>query len=84
MSVRATGRLIADVVFVAGVLNSPRMIVKAVDEEAKTVTAIWFSDRRELQEAVFPAAALSRLEEEKAPVEADKPAGAKRGRKAKE
>jgi hypothetical protein len=52
----------------------------AVDVEAKLVSVIWFSDSGEVQEAVFPTAALSRLEEQEAPVKADKPAGAKRGR----
>jgi hypothetical protein len=62
MSVRATGSLIADVVVVSGLPNSPKMVVKAVAEEAKLVTAVWFSDDHAAQEAVFPAQALDRAE----------------------
>ncbi|MDR0449999.1 MAG: hypothetical protein LBH26_01890 [Treponema sp.] len=39
------------------------MIVKSVDIEAKRVTAIWFSDCHEGQEATFPATAIDRVEE---------------------
>jgi hypothetical protein len=68
MSVRATERLIGDVVVASGLSNSPKMIVKSVDIEAKRVTAIWFSDRHEGQEGTFPATAIDRVEEpEKAP-----------------
>ncbi|MDR1636354.1 MAG: hypothetical protein LBR93_03360 [Treponema sp.] len=41
------------------------MIVKSVDIEAKRVTAIWFSDSHEGQEATFPATAIDRVEETK-------------------
>jgi hypothetical protein len=46
------------------------MIAKSVDIEAKQVTAVWFSDGHEGQEATFPATALDRAEDvkKKAPV----------------
>lgn len=70
MSVRATERLIGDVVVASGLSNSPKMIAKSVDIEAKQVTAVWFSDGHEGQEATFPATALDRAEDvkKKAPV----------------
>jgi hypothetical protein len=67
MSVRATDRLIADVVTVTGLSNSPKMVVLSVDPENKTVKTAWFSDTREAQEGVFPASALDRVEPEPAP-----------------
>jgi hypothetical protein len=82
MSVRATGSLIADVVVASGVSNSPKMIVQTVDENAKLVTTIWFSDGHEAQQGVFPAGALDRAEEKKAPAKAAAPkAGKKPGKK---
>jgi hypothetical protein len=63
MSVRATERLIGDIVVASGLSNSPKMIVKSVDIEAKRVTAVWFSDHHEGQEATFPATAIDRVEE---------------------
>jgi hypothetical protein len=81
MSVRATGSLISDVVIASGLTNSPRMIVQSVDESAKLVTTIWFSDANEAQQAVVPAGALDRAEEKKAA--AAKPAGKKPIAKAK-
>jgi hypothetical protein len=62
MSVRATERLIGDVVMVTGLSNSPHMVVQTVDIEAKQVTAVWFSDDHRGQQAVFPATALDRVE----------------------
>jgi hypothetical protein len=44
MSVRATERLIGEVVIATGLSNSPKMVVQAVDIEAKLVTTVWFSD----------------------------------------
>jgi hypothetical protein len=66
MSVRATKSLIADLVVAAGVSNSPVMIVQSVNEDEKTVAAVWFSDGKEFQQGVFPAAALDRAEEKMA------------------
>ncbi|MDR3247661.1 MAG: hypothetical protein LBT39_02640 [Treponema sp.] len=83
MSVRATGSLISDVVIASGLQNSPQMVVQSVDENAKLVTTIWFSDTNEAQQAVFPAGALDRAEEKKAPAKAAKSAGKKPGAKAK-
>ena len=69
MSVRVTGRLIGDLVVASGLSNSPKMIVQSIDEEAKTVRTIWFSDSRESQEGMFPGSALDRAELPKAPKE---------------
>jgi hypothetical protein len=63
MSVRATGSLISDVVIVSALKNSPKMIVRSVDETAKLVTTIWFSDTHEVQEGAFPAGALDQVEQ---------------------
>jgi hypothetical protein len=53
-----------------------------VDENAKLVTTIWFSDGHEVQLGVFPAGALDRAEEKKAPAKAAAPkAGKKPGKK---
>jgi hypothetical protein len=68
MSVRATDRLIADVVVASGLGNSPRMIVKSVNPEEKLVTTLWFSDSKEMQQGIFPASALDRAETPVAPV----------------
>jgi hypothetical protein len=62
MSVRATERLIGDVVVVTGLPNSPHMVAQAVDIDAKQVSVVWFSDDHRGQQAVFPAAALDRVE----------------------
>jgi hypothetical protein len=79
MSVRATERLIGDVVVVTGLSNSPKMVVQAVDIDAKLVTAVWFDDNHAGQKEVFPAAAIDRVE---VPVPAAKSAGTgTRGRK---
>jgi hypothetical protein len=67
MSVRATDRLVSDVVSVTGLSNSPRMVVLSVDPENKTVKTVWFSDCHEAQEGIFPAAALDRVEPAPAP-----------------
>jgi hypothetical protein len=48
-----------------------------VDENAKLVTTVWFSDAHEVQEGAFPAGALDRAEE-KAPVSQKKPASGKK------
>ncbi|MDR1098943.1 MAG: hypothetical protein LBL28_00530 [Treponema sp.] len=62
MSVRATDRLVSDIVTVTGLSNSPKMVVLSVDAENKTVNTAWFSDCHEAQQGVFPAAALDRVE----------------------
>jgi hypothetical protein len=62
MSVRATNSLISDIVTVSGIPNSPKMVVLAVEEEKKQVTAVWFSSSGKAQTAVFPAPALDRVE----------------------
>jgi hypothetical protein len=65
MSVRATGRLIGEVVIVTELAKSPQMVVKGIDEETKLVTTVWFSNDNAYQEGVFPASALDRAEEKK-------------------
>jgi len=67
MSVRATERLIGDLVIVSALPNSPPMIVKAINEETKIITTSWFSDQNAYQEGFFPASALDRTELKKAP-----------------
>lgn len=62
MSVRATNSLIAELVVVSGIPNSPKMIVQSVNEADKLVTAVWFSETKEFQQGVFPAASLDRAE----------------------
>jgi hypothetical protein len=79
MSVRATERLIGDVVIASGLANSPKMVVQTVDIDAKLVTTVWFSDAHEGQLQVFPASALDRFEVTAAP--AKKSAAKKTGKK---
>jgi len=67
MSVRATERLIGDLVVVTALPGSPPMVVKAISEETKIVTTAWFSDCHCYQEGAFPASALDRTEPKKAP-----------------
>ena len=62
MSVRATERLIGDIVVVPGLPNSPYMVVQSINEEAKTADTTWFSDTNECQEGTFPVSALERAE----------------------
>jgi hypothetical protein len=83
MSVRATGSLIADLVKVTGIPESPVMVVKCVDEEKKLVTTVWFSEGGKAQSETFPAKALDRIEEAAPKVPKAAPTGAKRGRKPK-
>ncbi|MCL2066904.1 MAG: hypothetical protein FWG99_05520 [Treponema sp.] len=66
MSVRATERLIGDLVAVSALPNGPQMVVQAIEEETKIVVTSWFSDHNEYQEGYFPAKALDRVEPEKA------------------
>jgi len=65
MSVRATGRIIGDLVIVTELAKSPQMVVKDFDEETKLITTVWFSNGNEYQEGTFPASALDRVEEKK-------------------
>jgi hypothetical protein len=62
MSVRATERLVGDVVVVTGLSNSPKMVVQSVDIDAKQVNAIWFSDSHGAETGTFPATSLDRAE----------------------
>ena len=78
MSVRATDRLIGDLVVVTALPKSPQMVVKAIDEETKLITTAWFSDNNEYQEGVFPASALDRVELKK-PSQASKRPKVKKG-----
>ncbi|MDR1870301.1 MAG: hypothetical protein LBQ82_10000 [Treponema sp.] len=78
MSVRATERLIGDLVVVTALPGSPQMVVKAINEETKIITTAWFSDCKSYQEGTFPASALDRSEPKKAPS-----AGKATGRKKK-
>jgi hypothetical protein len=63
MSVRATERLVGDVVVASKLPNSARMVVQSVDEDNKLVTTIWFCDEHSAQTGVFPASALDRAEQ---------------------
>jgi hypothetical protein len=65
MSVRATGRLIGDIVIVSALPKSPPMVVKAFNAETNLITTSWFSDTNGYQEGTFPAAALDRVEQKK-------------------
>jgi hypothetical protein len=86
MSVRATERLVGDVVIASGLSNSPKMVAQSVDIDARQVTTVWFSNDNKAQSAVFPASALDRFEAPAAPVRkaaGKAAAGRKPGRKAK-
>jgi hypothetical protein len=65
MSVRATERLIGDLVVVTALPGSPNMVVKAINEETKIITTAWFGECNCYQEGTFPAAALDRTEPKK-------------------
>jgi hypothetical protein len=73
MSVRATERLVGDVVVVTGLPSSPKMLVQSVDIDAKQVNTIWFCDCHGAETGTFPATALDRAE-------ADAPAARKPAR----
>ena len=80
MSVRATERLIGDLVVVTVLPGSPQMVVKAINKETNIITTSWFGDCKCYQEGAFPAAALDRAEPKKVPqaakvVKGKKPAG---------
>jgi len=65
LSVRATERLIGDLVIVTELPNGPKMIVQAIEEETKIITTVWFTDKQEYQEGFFPASAIDRVESKK-------------------
>ena len=65
MSVRATERLIGELVIITALPNCPKMIVRAIDEKSKIITTVWFSDRHEYQEGGFPANSLDKVEPKK-------------------
>ena len=62
MSVRATERLIGDIVCVSKLPKGPLMVVNSINEEKKTVSTSWFSDANEYQHGTFPASSLDRAE----------------------
>ena len=65
MSVRATDRLIGDLVVVSALPNSPHMVVQAVEADTKIIITSWFSDNNEFQEGQFPANSLDRVDPDK-------------------
>jgi hypothetical protein len=77
MSVRATERLVGDVVIVTGLPNSPLMVVQSIEEDTKMVNTTWFSDNHECQEGLFPASSLDRYEAPKTLPKAKKTAKGK-------
>jgi len=77
MSVRATERLIGDAVIVSSLSKSPQMVVKAINEETKIITTVWFTANNEFQEGTFPASSLDRVESKITP-KAGRPRKAKR------
>ena len=79
MSVRATERLIGDLVVVTALPSGPQMVVKGISEETKIVTTAWFSDCKCYQEGSFPASALDRAEPKKSAPQKGK--AAPKGRK---
>ena len=79
MSVRATERLIGDVVVASGLPNSAKMVVHSIDEETKEIFTIWFADDHSAQTGVFPASGIDRAEVKTAA--AKKPAAKKAARK---
>ena len=81
MSVRATERLVGDVVIVTGLPDSPLMVVQSVEEDTKMVNTTWFSDSHECQEGIFPASSLDRYEAPKVASKAKKTAKVKKGGK---
>jgi hypothetical protein len=83
MSVRATNSLIADLVTVSGLPNSPKMVVFSINEEAKQATTVWFSSSGEAQTASFPASALDRVAVKAPVVKKAPPAPPGRGQGAK-
>jgi len=62
MSVRATERLIGDVVSVSSISKSPQMVVQSIDEKTKIITTVWFTSDNVYQQGTFPASALDRVD----------------------
>jgi hypothetical protein len=62
MSVRATERIIGDVVIVTAFPKSPQMVAHSIDEKSKLITTVWFTPANEYQQGTFPAASLDRVE----------------------
>ena len=62
MSVRATERLIGDTVIITAFPKSPQMVVKAINEETKIITTVWFNSKNEFKQGTFHATALDRVE----------------------
>jgi len=67
MSVRATERLIGDLVKVTALPSGPLMVVKGINEETKIITTSWFTSGQLYQEGSFPASALDRAEVKSSP-----------------
>jgi len=67
MSVRATERLIGDLVIITALPKSPQMVVQSIEEKTKLVTTVWFNPDNEFQEGTFPASAIDRVETKKTP-----------------
>ena len=61
MSVRATERLIGDVVTVPALAKSPQIVVSAINEETKIITTVWFIAGNEFQTGSFHASSLDRV-----------------------
>ena len=81
MSVRATERLIGDVVIASGLPNSAKMVVQSVDDGSKQITTIWFSDDHAVQTGVFPTSAIDRVEQKQAAAKKSKTAAKKPAKK---
>jgi hypothetical protein len=62
MSVRATERLVGDLVIITGMKNCPQMVVKGYNVKTNLITTSWFTTSYEYQENSFPAASLDRVE----------------------
>ena len=77
MSVRATERLIGDVVIATNLPNSAKMVVQSVNEDAKQITTIWFSDDHKAQTGIFPVSAIDRVEQKQSAAKKSKPAAKK-------
>ena len=62
MSVRATERLLGEIVYVPYLSGSPKMTVIEIDEDSKLITTSWFDKNNAYQEGVFHAKALDRAD----------------------
>ena len=79
MSVRATERLVGEVVVAGDLANSPKMVVQSVEIEAKLITTVWFSDDHKSQIGKFPASSLEKVEAPAVKKPAGTPAAGKAG-----